>query len=107
MVCFQTKNPSLGKFWGIILLYFITIWSILQQLEIFYGPLVHFVVIWYIIPRFGILYQEKIWYPGVFQYDSHYYKIRTPENIETLESETKNCGISQPIQGHKIIVRKC
>jgi hypothetical protein len=36
-----------------------TIWSILQPLEIFYGHLVYFVVIWYISPRFGILRQEK------------------------------------------------
>jgi hypothetical protein len=36
-----------------------TIWSILLQLEIFYGHLVRFVVIWYNFPRFGILDQEK------------------------------------------------
>jgi hypothetical protein len=36
-----------------------TIWSILGQLEIFYGHLVYFVVIWYLFPRFGILEQEK------------------------------------------------
>jgi hypothetical protein len=30
--------------------YFITIWSILRPLEIFYGHLVNFVVIWYISP---------------------------------------------------------
>jgi hypothetical protein len=63
MVCFQTKNPNLGKFWGFlqwkIFVYFMTIWSILRTLEIFYGHLVHFVVIWYISPRFGNLYQEK------------------------------------------------
>jgi hypothetical protein len=63
MVCFQTKNPNLGKFWRVlewkILVYFRTIWSILRQLEIFYGRLVYFVVAWYIFPRFGILYQEK------------------------------------------------
>jgi hypothetical protein len=63
MVCFQTKNPNLGKFWGVlqwkILVYFMTIWSILRPLEIFYGHLVYFVVIWYISPRFGIFDQEK------------------------------------------------
>jgi hypothetical protein len=63
MVCFQTKNPNLGKFWRVllwnILVYFMTIWSILWPLEIFYGHLVYFVVIWYIFPRFGILDQEK------------------------------------------------
>jgi hypothetical protein len=63
MVCFQTKNSNLGKFWRVlqwkILEYFMIIWSILQLLEIFYGHLVYFVVIWYIFPRFDILYQEK------------------------------------------------
>jgi hypothetical protein len=96
MVCFQTKNPTLGKFWRVlqwkILAYFMTIWSILRPLEIFYvhlvyfcghlvyfvviwyiswpfgifrGHLVYFVVIWYISPHFGILYQEKSGNPGV------------------------------------------
>jgi hypothetical protein len=63
MVCFQTKNPNLGKFWrGLqwkILVYFMAIWSILRPFDIFYGHLVHFVVIWYIFARFGLLYQEK------------------------------------------------
>jgi hypothetical protein len=63
MVCFQTKNPNLGKFWRVlqweIFIYFMIIWSILRPLEIFYGHLVYFVVIWYISRRFGILYQEK------------------------------------------------
>jgi hypothetical protein len=69
MVCFQTKNPNLGKFCGVSLwkisLYFLTIWSILWLLEIFYGHLVYFVVIWYIFPRFGILEQEKSGNPGL------------------------------------------
>jgi hypothetical protein len=63
MVCFQTKNPNLGKLWRVLLWkilgYFLTIWSILRPLEIFYGHLVYIVVIWYILPRFGILDQEK------------------------------------------------
>jgi hypothetical protein len=58
MVCFQTKNPNLGKFWR-VLVYCMTIWSILRPLEIFHGHSVYFVVIWYIFPRFGILDQEK------------------------------------------------
>jgi hypothetical protein len=33
-----------------ILVYFMTIWSIFQPLEIFYGHLVYFLVIWYIFP---------------------------------------------------------
>jgi hypothetical protein len=64
MICFQTKNPNLGKFWkalyvmenaGIFyshLEYFTVIWYILY-------PFVNVVVIWYILPRFGILCQEK------------------------------------------------
>jgi hypothetical protein len=60
---FKPKIPILGKFWRVllwkILVYFVTIWSILMLLEIFYGHLVNFVVIWYIFPRFGILCQEK------------------------------------------------
>jgi hypothetical protein len=63
MVCFQTQNPNLGKFWRVLLLkilvYFMTIWSILGPLEIFHGHLVYFVVIWYIFPHFGVLDQEK------------------------------------------------
>jgi hypothetical protein len=46
MVCFQTKNPNLGKFWRILeckmLVYFVSIWSILRPWEIFYGRLVYF-----------------------------------------------------------------
>jgi hypothetical protein len=68
MVCFQAKNPNLGKFKRIllwkILLYFMTIWSSLWPLEIFDGHLIFFVVIWYIFPRFGILDQEKSGNPG-------------------------------------------
>jgi hypothetical protein len=68
MVCFQTKNPNLDKFWRVlqwkILVYFMTIWSILLPIQTFYGPLVYFVVIWYIFLRFGILYQEKSGNPG-------------------------------------------
>jgi hypothetical protein len=67
MVCFQTKNPNLGKFWGVlqykILVYFANIWSILRPLEIFYGLLVYFVVIWYISPRFWYFVPRKIWQP--------------------------------------------
>jgi hypothetical protein len=41
MVCFQTKNSDLGKFWRVlqwkILVYFIAIWSILRPFGIFCG----------------------------------------------------------------------
>jgi hypothetical protein len=60
---FKPKIPNLGKFWRVplwkIVVYFMTIWSILRPLDIFYGHLVYFVVIWYIFPRFGILDEEK------------------------------------------------
>jgi hypothetical protein len=63
MVCFQTKNPNLGKFWRVlkwkILVYFMTVWSILRPLEIFYGHFVYFAVIWSPVARSGNLYQEK------------------------------------------------
>jgi hypothetical protein len=52
MVCFQTKNSGLGKFWMVLqwkmLVYFMDTWSILRPFVIFYGHLVEFVVIWYI-----------------------------------------------------------
>jgi hypothetical protein len=72
MVCFQTKIPILGKFWRVlkwkILVYFMTIWSILLLLEIFYVHLVYFVVIWYNFSRFGILYEEESGNPGLHTY---------------------------------------
>jgi hypothetical protein len=76
MVCFQTKNPKLGKFWRVlqwkILVYFMTIWSILLPLEILYGHLAYFAVIWYIFPRFGILCQEKSGNPACDHLRGHY-----------------------------------
>jgi hypothetical protein len=68
MVCFQTKNQNLGKFWRVllwkILVYFMTIWSMLRPLEIFYGRLVYFLIIWHSFPRFGILDERKSGNPG-------------------------------------------
>jgi hypothetical protein len=54
MVCFQTKNPNLGKFcralyWK-MLTYFMAIWNILWRFGIFYDHFVHFLFIWYIFP---------------------------------------------------------
>jgi hypothetical protein len=68
MVCFQTKNPNLGNFWGVCAMEnigifydhfvnFTAIANILWPFGIFCGELVYFVVSWYISPRFGILYQ--------------------------------------------------
>jgi hypothetical protein len=46
MVCFQTKNPNLGKFWRALdwklLIYFMAIWNILWRFGIFYDHFVHF-----------------------------------------------------------------
>jgi hypothetical protein len=54
MVCLQTKNPNLGKFWRVLqwkmLVYFMDTRSILRSFVIFYGHLVYFVVIWHIFP---------------------------------------------------------
>jgi hypothetical protein len=56
MVCFQTQNPNLGKFWRALdckmVVYFMVILYILW-------PFGNVVVLWYIFPRFGILCQEK------------------------------------------------
>jgi hypothetical protein len=47
MVCFQTKNPNLGKFCRALeckmLVYFMVIWNILGLFGIFYG---HLVILW-------------------------------------------------------------
>jgi hypothetical protein len=41
MVCFETKNPNLGKLWKALewkmLVNFMVIWNILQSLGIFYS----------------------------------------------------------------------
>jgi hypothetical protein len=70
MVCFQTKNTYLGKFWRVLqwkmMVYFMDTRSILRSFVIFYGHLVKFVVIRYISPRFGILYQEKSGNPDMY-----------------------------------------
>jgi hypothetical protein len=65
MVCFQTKNPSLGKLWRALdwkmFIYFMAIWNFLWRFGIFND---HFVFIWYIFSGFGIMYQEKSGNPG-------------------------------------------
>jgi hypothetical protein len=68
MVCFQTKNSNLGKFWraldGKMLIYFRTFWNSSWTFGIFYYHLVLFVFICYIFPGFGIMYHEKSGNPG-------------------------------------------
>jgi hypothetical protein len=60
MVCFQTQNPNLGKFWKVlqweILACLMTIWSILLPFGLFCGNFVYFSPLWYFVPR-------KIWQP--------------------------------------------
>jgi hypothetical protein len=64
MVCFQTKNPNLGKFWRAL------DWKLLYiscPFGIFYGDLGYFITSWYILYSFGTFstilfscrYQEK------------------------------------------------
>jgi hypothetical protein len=69
MVCFQTKNPYLGKMFRALdwkmLIYFMAIWSILWIFGIFYDHLVQFVFIWYIFSSFGIMHQEKSGNPAL------------------------------------------
>jgi hypothetical protein len=77
MVCFQTKNPNLGKFWRALewkmLEYFMALFNILRSFGIFYGDLHSNVVIWCIFPRFGKLCQEKSGTP-----DCHIHQLLLP-----------------------------
>jgi hypothetical protein len=71
MAHFQTKHPTLSKFWRILrwkmLTFYVGIWNIFLSFGIFYGNWVHFVVIWNIITRFGMLYREKSGNPDRLQ----------------------------------------
>jgi hypothetical protein len=68
MVCIQTKNPNLGKFWRALewkmLVYFTAIWNIFRPFEIFYGRLVTLWLFGKFSPRFGISCHEKSGNPG-------------------------------------------
>jgi hypothetical protein len=75
MVCFQTKNIDLGKFWRKLewkmLVYLMTIWNILWHFGIICGRLVKFVTVWYSLWPFGIIFNfgmigpRKIWQPSL------------------------------------------
>jgi hypothetical protein len=54
MVCFQTKNPKLGKFWRVLR------WWIVG---LFYGHLVYFIAIWHIYRLLGIFYGNLVYFP--------------------------------------------
>jgi hypothetical protein len=63
MVCFQTKNPNLGKFGMALewkkLLNFMAIWSILWRFGIFYDHFGTFCIHLVHLSGFGTMYQEK------------------------------------------------
>jgi hypothetical protein len=50
MVCFQSKNPNLGKFWRVLQRYILWTFGIVR------GNLAYFFPFWYFVPR-------KIWQP--------------------------------------------
>jgi hypothetical protein len=60
IVYLQTKNCNLGTFWTVLqwkmLVYFMTIWSILRTFDIFFGHLVYFCRNLVHSPHFGILH---------------------------------------------------
>jgi hypothetical protein len=68
MVYFQSKNPDLDKFWRVLqwqmLVYYMSIWSILRLFGIFRDRLVDVRVIWYIFSHFDMFYEEKFGNPG-------------------------------------------
>jgi hypothetical protein len=57
MICSQTKNSNLGKFWRALdwkmLIYFLAFGIFNGHFGIFYDYLVHIVFIWYILCSFG------------------------------------------------------
>jgi hypothetical protein len=67
MVCFQTKNPNLGKYWRVFAM---------KDVGIFYGCLVHFTVFSYILWTFGIVHGNLVYFSrfGIF----------TKKNLATL-----------------------
>jgi hypothetical protein len=59
MVCFQTKNPNLGKFWRAFdwkMFYTYILWP----LGISYWDLGYFMTNWYILYSFGTFF--RFWY---------------------------------------------
>jgi hypothetical protein len=67
MVCFQTKNPNLGKNFGAsdwkMVIYFMAIGNILWIFGIFYDHSVHFVSIFLHFFQFWYHAPRKIWQP--------------------------------------------
>jgi hypothetical protein len=71
MVCFQTKNPTLGKLWRAL------DWKlyILLPVRKFYGDLGYFMTIWYILYSFGTFFPVLVSY--------------TKKNLATLDKRRK------------------
>jgi hypothetical protein len=90
MVCFQTQNTNLGKFWKA--LYFMTIWNILWPFGTIYGRLVYIVcghlVYSFHFGRFG---PRKIWQPccTVVSADKH------PEMLLLCAQQKKIASLSK------------
>jgi hypothetical protein len=71
MVYLKTKSSNLVLFWGALewkmMVYFTTIWYILQPIVVFYDYMVYFGVLWYILSRLGKFYPEKSGNPAAEQ----------------------------------------
>jgi hypothetical protein len=78
MAYFQTNNSNLGKFFRVLqwkmLVYFMSIWSILWSFGLFYGHLVYLLAIWYVL-----------WLSGMF---STVLVRCTNKNLATLIGKT-------------------
>jgi hypothetical protein len=75
MVCFQTKNPNLGKFWRPLdWKKFVYFWPF----GLFYGDLGYFMTICAFcihlvhFSDFGIMYEEKSGNPGLADFFRHH-----------------------------------
>jgi hypothetical protein len=70
MVCFQTKNPNLGKFWRALRL---------ENVYIFYGHLEYFKDVWAIVCPFGTFCVDLV----------HFLVSRTNKNLATLHNRVE------------------
>jgi hypothetical protein len=95
MVCFQTKNPNLGRFWRALewkmMVYFMVIWNILLSFGINLWPFGNVVIIWYISPTFGILC-KKSGNPGL---ESKLCRaLAVPELVNNLNKKALRLGVA-------------
>jgi hypothetical protein len=60
MVCFQTKNSNLDKFWRALYRKLFLLFLYFWQFRIFYGDLGYFMTIWYILYSFCTFF--RLWY---------------------------------------------